>query len=155
MRFGLLTVLIVTGWMASLSPGGASRLQAQAPATPSVQETNDRFVREMMAHIAGHEDEPAEHVFKNIQILKGVRARTFLEIMDGGYSRALGVTCTHCHVDADFSSEDKRPKRAAREMAAMHRGINEQLHAMKELRTPEKSINCATCHRGAVDPRAQ
>ena len=76
--------------------------------------------------------------------------------MNGGYSRALGVSCTHCHVEEDFSSDDKRQKRAAREMARMHRMINEQLGKMENLETPaaQRSINCATCHRGAVSPLA-
>ena len=34
------------------------------------------------------------------------------------------------HVEEDFSSDDKRQKRAAREMAKMHRMINEQLGRM-------------------------
>jgi Photosynthetic reaction centre cytochrome C subunit len=129
-------------------PGGAS------PAAN--QETNDRFVKQISERITGREDEPAEQVFKNIQWLKGVPAGRFLRIMNMGYSRALGVSCTHCHVERDFASDDKRPKRAAREMAAMHRTINEQLKTMKNLETqPDKrAINCSTCHRGAINPMA-
>jgi hypothetical protein len=74
--------------------------------------------------------------------------------MDGGYARALGVGCTHCHVEGDFASDDKRPKRVAREMAAMHHAINQQLLAMRHLKgeADERFIKCATCHHGAVDP---
>ncbi len=74
--------------------------------------------------------------------------------MNGGYSRALGVACTHCHVEQDFASDDKRPKRAAREMAVMHKMINEQLGKMQNLETkPDlRAINCSTCHRGAITP---
>ena len=39
--------------------------------------------------------------------------------MNYGYSRALGVSCMHCHVEQDFASDEKRPKRAAREMAGI------------------------------------
>lgn len=75
--------------------------------------------------------------------------------MNLGYSRALGVNCTHGHVEQDFSSDDKRPKRAAREMAAMHHNINEQLKNMQHLEpNPNRAINCSTCHRGAIDPMA-
>jgi hypothetical protein len=83
-------------------------------------------------------------------------AARFLLIMNLGYSRALGVTCTHCHVEEDFSSDDKRPKRAAREMAAMHRSINDQLAKMQNLEANPQGyfINCSTCHRGSVDPLA-
>ena len=129
------------------------------PAAPAVvsanQQINDRFVKQILDRIAGHENEPAETVFKNIQWLKGVPARRMLAIMNLGYSRALGVNCTHCHVEQDFSSDDKRPKRAAREMAVMHRTINEQLKKMQSLEPrPSRAINCTTCHRGAVDPTA-
>jgi len=77
--------------------------------------------------------------------------------MNGGYSRALGVRCTHCHADQDFASDEKRPKRAAREMAAMHWNINQTLAGMQNLDSPaeDRFINCATCHRGQVDPHEQ
>ena len=65
-----------------------------------------------------------------------------------------GVRCTHCHVERDFSSDDKRPKRAARDMAMMHWTINQTLGKMKTLESEpdERLINCATCHRGATNP---
>jgi hypothetical protein len=74
--------------------------------------------------------------------------------MNGGYARALGVRCTHCHVERDFSSDDKRQKRAAREMATMHWTINQTLAKMNNLSSApeERFINCATCHRGRIDP---
>jgi hypothetical protein len=119
------------------------------------QEINNRFVQQISQSIAGKENLPAEQVFKNIQHLKGVPASRLLRIMNGGYSRALGVNCTHCHVEQDFASEDKRPKRAAREMALMHRSINEQLGKMQHLEPrPQRAINCSTCHRGAINPMA-
>ena len=152
--------LALLGWLA-----GASRMQPQqttptaaAPAVqePSTQEINDAFVQKITKQIAGHEQEPAEKVFKNVQIMKTAPAAKFLLIMNLGYARGLGVTCTHCHVEKDFSSDDKRPKRAAREMAVMHRSINDQLAKMQNLEPNAQGhfINCSTCHRGAVDPLA-
>lgn len=132
-------------------------LTAATPvSTPNVQETNDRFAQQVLKSIAGHENEPAEQVFMDIEIesLKKVPAARFVNIMNMGYAKALGVACTHCHDEKDFSSDAKRPKRAAREMAAMHRMINQQLAAMKELEDPaeKRFINCSTCHRGSIDP---
>jgi hypothetical protein len=123
---------------------------------PTIQEANDRVVKDFMARIAGHEREPAERVFKNVQWLKGVPAATFLEIMNGGYSKALGVTCAHCHVETDFASDEKRPKKAAREMQVMHKSINDQLRQLQylDIDADKRSINCAACHRGSIDPRA-
>jgi hypothetical protein len=134
--------------------GGAASESVQSP---SVQETNDRFVQQLSARIAGRENEPAELVFKNIRLewFKPVPATQLLDIMNGGYARALGVRCTHCHVEDDFASDDKRPKRAAREMASMHWDINQRLAKMENLEgaPQDRFINCATCHRGATDPR--
>ncbi len=120
----------------------------------SNQEINNRYVKQFLERIAGRQNEPAERVFKNIQWLKGVPAERLLLIMNHGYSRALGVSCAHCHVEQDFASDGKRPKHAAREMAAMHRMINEQLKKMQNLETKaeERAINCSTCHRGAINP---
>ncbi len=144
---------------ANTTQANTTQARAAAPALVNPnQETNDRFVKQQLEKIAGRENEPAGQVFKNLQLegLKGVPAGRFLRIMNGGYSRALGVSCTHCHVEQDFASDDKRPKHAAREMAVMHRSINEQLRKMEFLKTDpkERAINCSTCHRGAVDPMA-
>jgi formate-dependent nitrite reductase cytochrome c552 subunit len=98
---------------------------------------------------------PADSVFKNVKILNAVSAKTLVSIMAGGYARALGVKCAYCHVEEDFSSDEKRPKRAAREMAAMHRMINQELRKMQYISTPpteNRAINCSTCHRGMINP---
>jgi hypothetical protein len=138
------------------SPQPSSPPAQAEPGKRSIQEINDGFVQKISKQIAGHEQEPAAKVFKNIHIMPNAPAARFLLIMNLGYSRALGVTCTHCHVEEDFSSDDKRPKRAAREMAAMHRSINEELAKMQNLEASPQGhfINCSTCHRGNVDPLA-
>src|SRR5215469_15401632 len=137
---------------------GSTPAQTIATAPSDVQKTNDAWVAKISKQIEGHEQEPAEKVFKNIQIsiFKQVPAGRFLNIMNHGYCHALGVTCTHCHVETDFASDDLRPKKAAREMAAMHLAINQQLAKMENLAPNPQGhfINCSTCHRGAVDPMA-
>jgi hypothetical protein len=139
----------------SAAPKPQSSPTTSAQANPN-QEINNRYVQQLSEEIAGRENEPAEKVFKNIQIewFKNVPAGRFLRIMNGGYSRALGVACTHCHVEQDFASDDKRPKRAAREMAVMHKMNNDRLLQMQnlELKPEERFINCSTCHRGAINP---
>jgi hypothetical protein len=137
----------------------APKAQASPVNTSQVnpnQEINDRYAAQILQRIAGHENEPAEKVFKNIQIMKSTPAKRFLLIMNIGYSRALGVACTHCHVEQDFASDDKRPKRAAREMALMHKMINDQLQKMQnlDLKPDQRFVNCSTCHRGAINPNA-
>jgi hypothetical protein len=124
-------------------------------APDTIQAANDRFVAQVLATLRGQENRRADSVFRNVTWLNEVSVRTFLDIMNAGYSRGLGVTCAHCHNTAAFDSDEKRPKRAAREMQRMHRGINQQLREMKNLGArPSKNINCATCHRGKVSPLA-
>jgi hypothetical protein len=44
-------------------------------------------------------------------------------------------------------------KQVAREMAAMMARINgELLKSVKNLRSPQPTVNCTTCHRGEVKP---
>ena len=125
------------------------------PAPDTIQAANDRYVEQVLATIRGQENRRADSVFRNVTWLNDVSARTFLGIMNGGYSRGLGVTCAHCHNTSAFDSDEKRPKRAAREMQRMHRGINGQLREMKNLSDrPNKNISCATCHRGKISPLA-
>lgn len=147
----------------AFKPSRAQQQAAQAPAQAanaqaSVQETNDAFVAKIQKQIAGHEQEPAGTVFKDIQIplLKKAPAGRLLLIMNLGYAKALGVACTYCHAENDFASDEKRPKRAAREMAAMHFDINQQLAKMQNLAPNPQGhfINCSTCHRGQIDPMA-
>lgn len=160
-------VMVLAGWK-----GCASQAQSQqaTPATaqtaaaqqaskePSNQEINDAFVQKISKQIAGHEQEPSGQVFKNIQVdfLKKVPAGRLLLIMNLGYSRALGVNCKHCHVEDDFSKDDKRPKLCARDMALMHFSLNQQLAKMQNLEPNPNGhfINCTTCHRGQIDPMA-
>jgi hypothetical protein len=139
---------------AASPPQPAGSQEQQSADRAAIQHTNDDFVAKITKQIAGHEQEPAEKVFKNVQLMKSVPAARFLLIMNMGYARALGVTCTHCHVETDFSSDEKRPKRAAREMALMHRSINDELSKMQNLDPNPQGhfINCSTCHRGSVDP---
>ena len=147
------------GWFAALVlflPAGFGAEQTRL-SPEERQKINDKFVEQHKANIAGREGEPAARVFKNIRfpLFKKIPAADLLDIMNGGYSRALGVTCTHCHVETDFSSDEKRTKRAAREMAEMHRGINQRLLRMRNLASDgeERFINCASCHRGSTRPQ--
>ena len=151
-----ISVLVLGAWSGrSVGEPAPQSPPERTPASPS-QLSNEELVHRILVSIKGHEKEPAAQVFKNIQLenLKNEPASTLLGIMLYGYSHALGVRCTHCHDESDFSKDDKRPKRAAREMAVMHHDINQQLAKMKDLESnPEKRfINCGTCHRGAVKP---
>jgi len=156
--FLLIAACTTTAPPKTATPPAPQPAAARTPFRNPNQEINDRYVKQIADRIAARKGEPAVQVFQNVQLegLKTVPAETFLVIMDVGYSRALGVSCTHCHDDQKFASDEKRPKRAAREMAGMHRMINQQLWQMENLKSPtdKRSINCFVCHRGTLDPKA-
>jgi hypothetical protein len=126
-----------------------------ATSASTQQPKENPHVTELLEAIKGKENKPASEVFKNVQILKDIPAARFLRIMDVGYSRSLGVDCEHCHTEGRWESDDKRPKRAAREMMGLVSDINERLGAMQDIDNSEPAVNCTTCHRGYVKPALQ
>ena len=130
------------------------RAQSQDPATQTAKPFDQaQALENLRKTIAGQENKPAEEVFKNIQMLKGMPAGRLLRVMELGYARSLGVNCTHCHVADAWEKEDKLTKQIAREMNAMVSVINnDQLKKIKNLKGPNSIINCTTCHRGQTKP---
>ena len=124
-------------------------------ATTAAPGADDPQVEQLLASIKGKENRPAGEVFRNVTMLKDVPAARFLRIMDTGYSRALGVGCDHCHVEGSWEADEKRPKRAAREMITLVREINGRLGDMQDIDTSDATVNCTTCHRGYVKPAVQ
>ena len=106
----------------------------QPPAPPAFDQA--AALAKLREQIKGRETEPAEKVFKNMQMLKQMPAGRLLAVMEMGYARSLGVNCTHCHVPDKWESEDKPQKQIAREMWAMMGKINSQLlKSIKNLRS--------------------
>jgi hypothetical protein len=151
----LAAAFVVFTMKLSVTNTGAT-VQTTAPtATTQDQKPFDQeaALAELRKRIAGQENKPAEEVFKNIQLLKGVPAGRLLAVMRIGYSRSLGVTCTHCHVANEWEKEDKPAKQIAREMAQMNKSINNDLlKKIKNLKSESPVVNCTTCHRGQVKP---
>ena len=127
-------------------------LAALLVATAASSQKLDPHTLELLAAIKGKENKPAGEVFKNVQILKDIPAGRFLRIMDTGYTKSLGVTCEHCHVEDRWHADELRPKLAAREMAVMTQEINDRLLKMENLDDEESTVNCTTCHRGNIKP---
>lgn len=104
---------------------------------------------------------PPEHL-ENLQVLPDtIDTRALIDLM-AGFTRALGVRCTHCHVGEegqplatyDFPSDEKAAKRKAREMLRMVQAINgEFLPRLAERQDPPVMVQCATCHGGVTAPR--
>lgn len=96
----------------------------------------------------------------NVKVLpKTMPVRDVIGVMRG-FTFALGVRCTYCHVGQenqplesyDFTSDEKRPKQAARVMMQMVMDANRQLANVPSRPTPTLDIKCAMCHRGVARP---
>jgi len=127
---------------------------AQTP-TPEPAFDQSAALAKLREAIKGKENEPAEKVFKNIQTpqLRSMPAARVLAIMEFGYSRSLGVTCTHCHIAGQFDVEDKPQKQIARDMSALVAMLNgTSLRNIKNLKSASPTVNCTTCHRGEIKP---
>ena len=136
-------------------PGSSAQATINANLTTQEEKPFDQAQKlaELNKQIAGKENLPAEQVFKNIQVLKGIPAGRLLRIMELGYSRSLGVNCTHCHVVDQWDKDDKPTKPIAREMSKMVQTINNDLlKPIKNLKGPNPIVNCTTCHRGQIKP---
>jgi len=152
------------------SPNGPARpvtLPAQIPGGQRVPLTDSaRRVRDsvnaarrdsgaamVLRSIAGRENQPAESVFKNIKIFKGIPAGRLVNIMNLGFGRSLGVSCGFCHVIDKWDLDDKEEKTTARLMFAMVQTINKDyISKVPNDRGEQPVVNCFTCHRGNPRP---
>lgn len=99
---------------------------------------------------------------KNLKVLpKDISHDALVDIMRG-YTRALGVRCTYCHVGEegkplraeDFPKDEKAPKEKARTMMRMVQEVNDKyLATLVQRADPPINVQCATCHRGVRQPR--
>lgn len=92
---------------------------------------------------------PAEQVFKNIQVLKGMPADE-LDATMNFFNASLGVRCDFCHArnaagtGLDFTSDAKEEKKTARAMITMQLDLNTRHLAAFD----GERISCYTCHQG-------
>lgn len=125
---------------------------ATAAGTDTLGPVRQRAVAAVLQRITGRENAPAESVFQNVKILKGVPARQFLQIMNDGFGHGLGVSCGFCHVPGQFASDQRPNKNIARDMLGMVNRINTDLKGMTNLPDQNPMIGCITCHRSAAKP---
>jgi photosynthetic reaction center cytochrome c subunit len=139
-------------------PGGPGQ---RPPLTDSARRVRDSVTAArrdsgaamVLRSIAGREDQPAESVFKNIKIFKGVPAGRLVSIMNMGFGRSLGVSCGFCHVPGKWDLDDKEEKTTARLMFAMVQTINrDYLSKVPTDRPTPPTASCFTCHRGNPRP---
>ena len=97
---------------------------------------------------------------KNLQVLPKTMTGQKLRPVMTGFTRALGVRCTHCHVGEegkplttyDFASDANPNKDRARAMLRMLGSINDQLKAIQPSGDKRVNMWCDTCHRGRPRP---
>jgi len=102
---------------------------------------------------AAPEEKPlmAEQVFKNVQLLRGISVKEFMEAM-GFFAAATNSTCTTCHGIASAGSwenyaADPPLKQTARRMMVMVDGLNRTYFGGK------REVTCYSCHRNAERPK--
>ncbi len=100
----------------------------------------------------GTEQKPlmAEDVFKNVQLLKGISVKEFMDTM-GFFSAATGMNCIDCHSpEADTSlagyAVDTPLKQTARKMILMVNMLNRGTFG------GQRKVTCYTCHRATDHP---
>jgi hypothetical protein len=153
MRLSMILVTVAAAGGASFSSASARVQASGAIAADTNAASRDSLMNVVLREISGKEQLPAESVFKNIKVFRGVPAGNIPRLMNLGYGRSLGVSCAHCHVVGEWEKEDKPQKQIAREMAAMASAINTQyLARIANLKSEKPIINCSTCHRGDVKP---
>jgi hypothetical protein len=128
-RAAILATVFLFAGLASDRPG-----MAQTPGQSSAQ------APQPMQH--------AEQVFKNIQVLNGMRAAELQGAMSF-IASSLGVDCDYCHrqdKEGTFASDAVPAKLRARDMIRMTRRINQEtFHG-------ENRVTCFTCHQGGTAP---
>jgi photosynthetic reaction center cytochrome c subunit len=90
---------------------------------------------------------------QNLQVLPSTYTTADMMPIMRNVARALGVQCTHCHVQ-NRAADEKPQKLIARKMFEMVMHINnEHLAGIGEPAPPgQPKVTCFTCHRGSLKP---
>ena len=97
---------------------------------------------------------------KNLQVLPSDWPGSRLSPVMRGFTRALGVRCSYCHVGEegkslttyDFASDQNPNKDRAREMLRMLGSVNDHLRKIEPSGDKRVNMWCHTCHRGRPRP---
>jgi len=94
----------------------------------------------------------AEDVFKNVQLLRGISVKEFMDTM-GFFSAATGMNCIDCHSPEAADSlagyaVDTPLKQTARKMLVMVNMLNKGTFG------GQRKVTCYTCHRATDHPEA-
>ncbi len=107
----------------------------------------------VLAGSAGAQQKPllAEDVFKNVQLLKGIPVKEFMNTM-GFFSAATNLNCIDCHSpqseDLAGYAIDTPLKQTTRKMITMVNNLNKANFG------GQRKVTCYTCHRATDHPEA-
>jgi hypothetical protein len=107
----------------------------------------------VLAGSAGAQQKPllAEDVFKNVQLLKGIPVKEFMNTM-GFFSAATNLNCIDCHSpqseDLAGYAIDTPLKQTTRKMITMVNALNKANFG------GQRKVTCYTCHRATDRPEA-
>jgi hypothetical protein len=141
-------------------PAGAARGQGQAQGQGQPPAQGQGQAQEQGAGRANGRG--AQQGFTNLQVFpKDVMPQQLVQTMQA-FNAALGVMCSHCHVDlgrgnpmTDMASDMKPQKNIARAMMRMTQAANQQIQSAVTEKPQDQvtRVQCATCHRGQAIPQ--
>ena len=134
-----------------LLAGLAAALPLHDPQPAAGEFDSQKALVDLRKSIAGKEGQPAEQVFKNVKMFKGVPAGDLLGAMNS-FNQALGVSCKKCHDVSNWASDDKKNKNVARGMMTLTGDVNKQMQAIPGI-NKDAFVNCGMCHRGHSHPQ--
>jgi hypothetical protein len=144
----LAAVLFSAAASAQRPSGEAPTPSATPPAPADAAARQKELLNGVRERIKGRENEPAETVFKNIELLRGKPASRLPGMMSA-LTGLIGVTCATCHVPDHWESDELPPKQTARRHFKMQAELN------REYFGGANAVSCWTCHRGARTPPIQ
>jgi len=93
----------------------------------------------------------AQDAFKDVQVLKGISVKEFMETM-GFFAASLNANCTTCHgedsgVGWDKYADETPLKQTARKMILRVNSMNKNYFG------GTRALTCYSCHHGVLDPK--
>jgi Photosynthetic reaction centre cytochrome C subunit len=150
----LIMILIAGLFELGMIPPAKKSAMIFSTVQDSLETDRLKYMNEVMTAIKGKEKMPADSVFKNLKVIKGITAEHLLWMMNWGWSAELGVSCSHCHTIGKWESDSLPTKNIARGMWQMRVKINNEIlpgiTGMNYDLNPK--VTCLTCHRGKAVP---
>lgn len=90
---------------------------------------------------------------KNLQVLKGLSGKEVRDYMKS-VSDGVGQKCLYCHNLKDYSSDELKPKKIAREFLKMVKDVNAQVVTINKAvmnKSKLDQVTCYTCHHGSLE----